>query len=328
MDDSEVIRVLAAQSGLVSRAQVVAAGGGDHDVARMLRRRRWAQVHPGVYADHTGPLTREQREWAAVLLYSPAALGGPSALARCGVRGGRDQDAGPGSTVHLVVDRGRRVLARPGIELTRITRFDAVVLGHLSPPRVRLEHAVLDVAGGSRVESACVAVLCDALQSRRTTAARLLTALDERPRLRRRSLIRTILADAATGSYSVLEREYLRRVERAHSLPTGCRQRRVSTGRTSAFRDVEYVGHGVVVELDGRLGHELPLDRWDDLDRDVSSATRGDLTVRLGWGQVLESCRVAASMISILRARGWAGAARPCSSSCTAISGVGHAPGA
>ncbi len=323
-------RILAAQTGLISRAQVIAAGGQDHDVARMLRRRRWAAIHPGVYADHTGPLSRGQQEWAAVLLYWPAALGGPSALARYGVRTGRDREAGTTHPVHLVVERSRRVSARPDIELTRISRFDAVVLHHVSPPRVRLEHAALDVASGSRDETGAVAVLCDAVQSRRTTAARLLAALDDRPRLPRRSLLRPILDDAATGSHSVLEREYLRRVERAHSLPAGLRQRRVRDGRTSVFRDVEYLPHGIVVELDGRLGHELRLDRWDDLDRDVLSATRGDLTVRLGWGQVLEPCRVAAAIGSILRSRGWTGCAGPCSSGCVVspFGGVPHAPGA
>ena len=74
MDAAELGRILHRQEHVLSRAQVVALGGTDNDIARMLRRREWAQVHPGVYVDHTGPLTRDQHEWAAVLYCAPAAL--------------------------------------------------------------------------------------------------------------------------------------------------------------------------------------------------------------------------------------------------------------
>jgi hypothetical protein len=96
--------------------------------------------------------------------------------------------------------------------------------------------------------------------------------------------MQTILGDVASGAYSVLERRYLTDVERPHGLPTGMRQRRVSMGRTVAYRDVEYLGLRTLVELDGGLGHESPRDRWADLDRDVDAAVAGDLTLRVGWG--------------------------------------------
>lgn len=81
-----------------------------------------------------------------------------------------------------------------------------------------------------------------------------------------------VLNDVATGAYSVLEHRYLTRVERPHGLPTAKRQRTVSTGRTSAYRDVEYLGLSTIVELDGRLGHEETNDRWVDMDRDIDAA--------------------------------------------------------
>ena len=77
-----------------------------------------------------------------------------------------------------------------------------------------------------------------------------------------------------------------------------------------------YPGQDTVVELDGTLGHERARDRWKDLDRDVASAVGGAITVRLGWGQVLEPCRTAAGVASILVARGWEGSPRPCSPTC------------
>ena len=127
-----------------------------------------------------------------------------------------------------------------------------------------------------------------------------------------------------------MEREYLLRVERPHALPAGSRQRRVRIGRSSAYRDVEYVQHDTIVELDGRLGHEAATDRWSDLERDIESAVAGSLTVRLGWGQVLAPCRVAAAVHRVLVTRGWTGRPSGCSPTCpvSRIDGAEHAPGA
>lgn len=55
------------QHGVYSRRQLLAAGVTDNDIERMVRRRLFARVRPGIYVDHTGPLTQIQREWAAVL---------------------------------------------------------------------------------------------------------------------------------------------------------------------------------------------------------------------------------------------------------------------
>ena len=62
-------------------------------------------------------------------------------------------------------------------------------------------------------------VLADACQQRRTTAARLAATLTSMSRLRHRALLLEILGEVASGAYSVLERRYLRDVERAHGLP-------------------------------------------------------------------------------------------------------------
>jgi hypothetical protein len=320
--------VLAQQEHVVSRAQVLELGGTDRDITRLLRRRVWAQVHPGVYVDHTGPPTREQHEWAAVLYCAPAALAGRSALRRYGVRLGRDADKDePADLVHVAVARHRRVESRPTIRTVRLSRFEDDVLTNLSPPRVRLEMVVLDLAAASD-EMDAVAVISASVQGRRTTPDRLLAALELRPRLRHRSLLRRVLVDVASGAYSVMEREYLLRVERPHGLPIGNRQRHVRRGRSNTYRDIEYVGLEVVVELDGRLGHELARDRWDDLERDLDSLVAGAVTARLSWAQVLDPCRTAHAIAALLVSRGWDGAAKPCSPTCPLIGGVQLAPGA
>lgn len=309
--------VMAAQAGVISRRQVLACGGDDNLIERQLRRRVWAVVHRGVYVDHTGPLTWDQRSWAALLYYWPAALSHDSALQAHGIRPvDRSHSEAFDTRVHVAVDQTRRVTELPGVRLHRVTGLAQLVQANRSPARIRLEESLLAVASASQRDDEAVAVLADAVQTRRTTPGRLLAALDRRPKLPRRRFLRTVLEDVADGAYSVLERRYLTEVERPHGLPTASRQRRASAGGGAAFRDVEYVGQRLVVELDGRLAHELAKDRWNDLGRDLSGAVAGVRTLRIGWRQVLDPCRTAAAVAAILAAQGWLGTPRACTPSC------------
>ena len=311
MDMHEAARLLEVQDGVIARRQVLAIGGTDNDIERLLRRREWASVHPGTYADHTGPPSWRQRARAAVLHHGPAALAGSTALLWVGVRG-VDAD-GP---IELVVPRTRCVVPARGIVVRRLSAYDDQVLDGLDPPRVTLEHAVLDLASRAATADAAVARVADACQTRRTTPARLVSALEGLSRLPRRRLLREILQDVATGTCSALERRYLVDVEPAHGLPTASRQRRVRPGRAAAYRDVEYLRFAMVVELDGRLGHEAAGDRWADLERDIAAVLGCSLTVRAGWQQVLDPCRLAGALARLLRGRGWAGEIRRCGLSC------------
>jgi hypothetical protein len=314
MDQDQVDDDLARQLGVISRRQVLAAGGTDADIERLLRRRIWARVHPGVYVDHTGPLSAHQRAWAALLLCWPAALAAGSALRAHGLRVSGVDDG----ITDVAVAAHRRLDVPRTIRLTRLSDFESTAKLHLLPPRVGLEHALLTEASRATDDDGAVALLADACQTRRTTPGRLVDELARMPRLRRRHLLTTVLADVAAGSCSALERRYLVHVERPHGLPTGCRQRRVRTGRTVAYRDVEYLGLRTVVELDGRLGHTGVARAWADLERDVAGVLAGDVTIRIGWGPVLRPCRVATVVGRVLTARGWRGRVRGCGPGCPA----------
>lgn len=323
---TELAAILAAQDGVISRRQVLGCGGSDIDIERKIRRREWARIHDGVYVDHTGTPTWSQRAWAAVLFHWPAALAGRSALVGHRMRSPESEE---GSDIEVMVAHGRRVVDVPGVRTSTVTDLDACSQMHLSPPRARLEHSVMSVASRAKSEDAAVAVIADACQSRRTTPKRLAECLRQRSRLRHRKLLLTVLEDVASGAYSALERRYLSRVERPHGIPTASRQRRVVRGRSAAYRDVDYVGLRTVAELDGRLGHEKAADRWADLERDIASVVDGDVTVRIGWRQVLEPCRLAGLVGRLLQARGWTGEVTPCGPGCQASDkGVHPAPGA
>ena len=267
-------------------------------------------VHRGVYVDHTGPLTWRQRAWAACLAAWPAALSHQSALRAADGPGRRDgDDDGP---VHVAVASGRRALGLAGVRVHDLAAFPSRVQWNHSPPRVRIEEVVLDLAAGAVDDLAAIGVVADAVRSRRdhraaaTAGARQPAAGSSArapPRGPRRRGRRHPLG---------LEHAYLTRVERPHGLPTGDRQaidRRAGT----IYRDVDYPDYGLVVELDGRLGHRSAADRDRDLARDLVAKTGGRDTVRLGWGQATRhACATARHVGVLLRQRGWTGQVLRC----------------
>lgn len=304
--------LLADQAGVVSRRQLRAAGYVDHDLRRLVRRRELVAVHPGVYVDHTGPPTWQQRAWSAVLLAWPAALHGASAIRA---------DRGPGyraeegrAPVHVAIDHSRRVGSVPQVRVHRVVDLDAQVRWNLGPPRQHHEDAVLDVAVRARRTAAldAVAALTDAVNARCTTPDRLRAALGRRARVPERSWWAALLDDLAEGTCSVLEHAYLTRVERPHGLPRGARQRRVVAASGVVYRDVDH-GDGFVVELDGRIVHATAT-TWDaDRERDLDTALAGGNTTRLSYGQVFDRpCETAAKLARLLKRAGWAGRPRRC----------------
>ena len=195
----------------------------------------------------------------------------------------------------------------------RMAGLDARVRWHTSPPRVREEEAVLDVVLEARDPWAQIEQLAQACRARITTAGRVQTALGSRLRVADRRWLRDVLTDLADGTQSVLEHGYLQKVERAHGLPRAQRQVAEVTPQGRVYRDTRYTPYGVDVELDGRLWHDAPHQRDRDLDRDLDSAATGNLTVRLGWGQVHgRPCRTAWALARLLQARGWTGSPSRC----------------
>ncbi len=300
---SQVADLLRAQDGVVARAQLLARGAVAHDVKRLLRRRELASAWPGILVAHTGPLTPRQRQWVAVLSAWPAALTGVSALP--GLHHG---------PTRLVVGPGRQPRLPPGTRVRRSDHLDAEVQWHRAPPRVSIEHALIDAASeriGATDVPGAFAVLAEGVSARRTTVDRVLRALDDRPRVAGRRLIRDMLGDLAVGACSVLEREYLRAVERAHGLPRAERQHAsLATGRLT-LKDVRY--RGLIVELDGRgfhLGERADEDAFRDLAELAVTATS---TIRLTYGLVFHRpCRTAFLLAEVLRGRGWRGSIRRC----------------
>jgi hypothetical protein len=307
-----VADVLDDQHGVVSRAQLLVCGETPASIRRLIRRRDLSVLHPGVYLGHTGDPTWLQRSWAAVLHAWPAALAGEAAL-RTHEGPGKRRDP---ATIEVVVARSRTILAPPGVRITRIDRLDERAVWTVGPPRLRYDDAAIAVACRAVSDLEALRVLADVVQGRRSTAQRLADELAARGRAPRRAWLSSVLADIAAGTCSVLEHGYLVRVVRPHGLPEGDRQVRDGRGDRVVYRDVEHED-GLVVELDGRLGHDSARQRDSDMERDLDAALVGKDTVRIGWGQVFDrACSTAAKVAALHAARGWTGVPQPCGDEC------------
>ncbi|MGH3349764.1 MAG: hypothetical protein ACRDPS_03790 [Nocardioides sp.] len=297
------------QDGVASHAQLTAGGLSRIDIERAVRRNELRRVHPRVYVNHTGPLTWEQRAWAAVLYAAPALLCRESLEAPRG----RDD----GRPIHIAIDHSRKVMPQPGIVIHRMRDLERKAYGG-TPPRLKVEDNALAMANEARSEIDAIARVAEVASRSYVTAATLQEALNRAHSLRRRRLVQGLVDDLATGTHSVLEHGYLTKVERAHGLPSGRRQSPRIGAAGNQFRDIEYEGYALVVELDGALGHDSWRDQAHDADRSLNDlADLGAVTARLRFHQVFDTpCQTAVRVGRILARNGWSGTPKRCGQSC------------
>jgi hypothetical protein len=305
-----------AQCGVVSRAQLRELGLSDGQIGALLDARRWTGLLPGVYATFRGPVPAVAHAWAAVLNAGfGACLGGRTALWLWGVL-----DAPP-PTVTVCVPGSRKVVGGPGVVVVRRRTLWAHEHPVATPPRLRIEDAVIDVAQES--DAAAIDVVLRATQRRLTTPERLRQALACWSRHPRRALLKDLLEEVRVGVQSALERRYLHGVERAHGLP---RSERNHTERAAGehgrarnrYRDNRYRPWGLVVELDGEVAHPGHT-AFRERRRDNRVVVGGDTSLSYGWVEVVtDPCGVAADVAAVLTRLGWTGRLRRCGPDCTA----------
>lgn len=261
----------------------------------------WHRTAQGLYDTAPGHDRLEKRIWAAALsVGEPYAIGGEAALFLHGLsrQVGQVQAWVPN-------DRRPRSGARAVVRRDKIGRIDRATG---SPRLISIEDALIDVGQKLSTEG-LVQVLTDALRLRLTTIPRLRGSLGRRRRVRARARFREILDDL-DGIESTLEWVFRRDVERAHRLPTGRRQASITVGTRT---DVLYEESGVLVELDGRAGHEDAASAFRDLRRDNVHAVRSFPTLRYGSADVRgRPCEVARQLWLALSRHGWTEPFHPC----------------
>jgi very-short-patch-repair endonuclease len=194
--------VVAAQDGLLTRSQALAAGLSDAALRHAIRPGGpWQRLAPGLYATFTGPLGPRQRVRAALLhAGSDAVLSGPYACRAHGLR------YVPTLEPPLVlVPPSVRARSNGLAQVHRTTR--PAVPREVAGVRVApVERAVLDTAALTPSLQDVRALVCESVQRRLTVAERLADVLDAAPR-RGSRLARRAIADVLAGCRSAPECE-------------------------------------------------------------------------------------------------------------------------
>lgn len=292
-----VAGLLREQDGVITRAQALDLGLTDAGIRQLTGSGRWRVLTGGVYAGVAPGWTQFAR--AGVLLGGPgAALGGLAAAHVLNI-------ADPPGVIDVWSPLGTPMRSRQAATW-RFRRGNRTAVGSL--PHTGVEETLLDLcADGSADDIA--SWLSTALHDRLTTPARLAGAVESAPALPKRSLVMQTIGVVAGGAESPLEVRFQRDVEHAHRLPVPERQKSYSHGRRSDMGHTEY---RLIVELDGALGHRGP-GEIRDARRDADHLAAGFVTLRFGWGDVVDRpCETAATIARVLRARGWPGHMRRC----------------
>lgn len=274
-DDDELTGLLFRQDGVLSYRQA-RRFLTEAALRHRIRTGRWRRVHRRTYLTHNGPITREQQRWIAVLAAGRGAvLAGGTALDEYGLH----RYAGEG--VHLLLPDRRHPTDLPrGVIVHRtstLRREDVHLMA--TPPRTMPARSVVDAAQWARSDDAAAAIVAAAFQRGLVTEPEILAVLQRLPRARRRGLITAVARDAAGGSHSLAELDYLR-WNRKYGLPEPTRQA-IRTDRSGKRRylDVYYEEYGVHVEIDGGQ-HNDPRQQWADMRRQNDLWIAGDRVLR------------------------------------------------
>ena len=274
--DALIAALAGRQHGVVSRAQLLAAGVGRGAIDRRVRGARLHPVHRGVFAVGHRVLTRHGAWMAAVLAAGEGAvLSHRSAAALWDIR-----DTAR-SRVEVTVRRHRR--GRPGVEYHHVA---------LPPDEITVEHDI-PVTTPARTLFDLAAVLrphqleraINEAEFRRLTSPLSLDDLVARhPGRRGARALHDILAARRIGQHrtrSDLEAAFLALVD-AHGLPRPQTNRRTGPGEVDAV----WPEQGLIAELDGFEAHGTRQAFEKDRARDRELVAQGWRVVRITWRQL------------------------------------------
>jgi very-short-patch-repair endonuclease len=260
--------VARAQSGVISTAQLAAAGRSPSAITRMARRGELERLSRGVYLAGGAPATLRARLWAAVLA-TDGVLGYATAGALWGVLDPDDP------RVHVVVPAARRVSRPSGVVLHRHDLPPAAVRVRADLPTTSRPTTVLDLLASLPAEEA--GRLADrALQRHwleRDAVTRRLAAEPRRPgnaQLRR-------LADQLGDGAAAHSERLLHRLLRGAGIRGWIPNHEIwAGGELIGVVDVALPHARIAIEVDGMAYHV-------DVDRFRRDRARQNALVALGW---------------------------------------------
>jgi hypothetical protein len=270
-------------------------------VKRMVARRRWQRPQRGTVATHSGPLSRQQQIWAAVLAAGrDAVCAGLTAAELEGLRG-YDRPA-----IDLLIPAGRRTQPMPGV---RVHRTSVLPAEHVrwsgSPPRTVMARSLVDAAAWARTDDDARAVVAAAVQQRRALPEEIDAVLATMPRSRRRALVQETVRLAAGGAHSLAEVNLVALCRR-FGLPQPDQQvPRIDASGRQRYLDAHWRQWRLQVEIDGSWHLEVRA-WWADMQRQNELWIAGERVLRFpAWALIHEPHQVAAQLHSALIAAGW-----------------------
>jgi hypothetical protein len=260
--DEVIGRIASRQHGVVTRAQLLAAGVSDKEIKRRLERKSLIRVHRGVYrVGHRAP-SIEARYLAAVLACGEGAvLSGEAA----GYLWGLIKGSAPPPEVTTPKDRKVK-----GIRTRRARRGEIEATTWRGIPITTVPRTLVDLASLLQLED--LARAChEAGVLHRTTPRQVEKVLTKRPNTPGAKELRRVMFGDVHVTLSRLERKFVQRLkENALDLPI--------TNKSADGRrvDCRWPEHKLTVELDSYRFHNSR-HAWElDRRREREAHARGD----------------------------------------------------
>lgn len=303
--------VLAEHDGVLGTSQALQFMS-ESQLRWQIRSGRWQKPIHGVVVAQSGPLTGGQLLRAALLRAGPGAvLAGLTAARLDGFKGFDDKRPVHEMPIYFLVPPGyRRRSPPPGLRVvTHYSRAltDQDVHPTRHPRRTRIARSLIDAAVWMPTDRGAMAILSAGVQQGLARADDLRQVAGRIDLLHRRTLITQAINDVAGGAQSMSELDFTCQVVRAFQLPEPSRQvaRRDARGRRR-WTDVMWDDYKIVVEIDGAQHAGDPLQRWDDMERDIDLALDGYLTLRFPAWLVRDNPEyVARRILEALRKTGY-----------------------
>jgi hypothetical protein len=293
--DKVLVALARRQHGVVTRAQLSAAGVGRRAIDRRIEWQLLQPLHRGVYAVGHRALRREAWWMAAVLAGGPgAALSYRSAAelwgmlngarAHIDVSGPRHRRSTPRLRFHCVAMQVDEVTEHAGIAVTTPARTLLDLAAVVSPEHLKAAFEEAEVR-------------------RRTSPTSLDALLERYPRRKGTAAIRKILEQHDKNGRSVptslLERRFLALLD-AHDIPRPTINRLSSEGEL----DATWPEQRLVVECDGFAVHGTREAFERDRAKDRALQVAGWRVVRLTWRQITDDPDIVAAHVKALLALG------------------------
>jgi Protein of unknown function (DUF559) len=277
--------VLVAQEGVL-RTSTALRFMSEDQLRWKIASGRWQKPSRGVVIAQSGPLTERQSLRVALLRAGPrSTLAGLTAARLEGFKGFDDKAPFADRPIYLLVPYGYK-RRTPPLGLNVVTHYsqvltDADVHPTRQPRRTRIARSLVDAAAWMPTDRGAAAILAAGVQQGLARAADLKLVADRIETRRRRKLIIEVLGDIAGGSQAISELDFLRLVVRPFGLPEPSRQlaRRDRHDRRR-WIDAAWDDCKLAVEIDGAHHAEDPLQRWDDMERDIDLVLDGYQTLR------------------------------------------------